>query len=74
VEVRGCGENGEIGTELYDLLEDSLDIVPGGEGVDAVETRVVPDYVQCIGADGAGRSEQREAFHFKQMAAVAIIA
>jgi hypothetical protein len=48
-------------------LEDSLDIVPGGESVDAVEMAVVADYVQGVGADGAGRSEQGEAFHFKQM-------
>jgi len=35
--------------------------------VDAVQTGVVPDYVQSIDADGAGRSEQGEAFHFKQL-------
>ena len=62
-----CGEDGDVGTELDDLLEDSLDVVTSGEGVDAVQTGVVPDYVQGIGADGAGRSEQGEAFHFRRM-------
>jgi hypothetical protein len=63
----GSGQDRDFGAELDDLLEDSLDIVAGGEGVDAVETGIVPDYVQRVGADGAGRSEQGEAFHFKQM-------
>jgi hypothetical protein len=41
--------------------------VAGGEGVDAVEAGVMADYIQGVGADGAGRSEQGEAFHFKRM-------
>ena len=52
---------------------DSFDIVAGDEGVDAVEMAVVPDYIQGVGADGAGGSEQGQAFHFKQLAAAAII-
>jgi hypothetical protein len=70
----GCGQDGHIGTELYDLPKDSLNIMPGGQGVNAIQVTIVPDDVQGVGADGAGRSEEGHAFHFKQMAAVDIIA
>ena len=45
----GCGKDHDVGTELYDLLEDNLDIAAGGEGVDAVKMAIVADYVQgCL--------------------------
>ena len=74
MDIFGSGQDRDLRPELYDLLEDSFDIVPRGEGVDAVEIAIAPDYVQGVGADGAGRSEQGEAFHFKQMRGCFIIA
>jgi hypothetical protein len=56
------------------LRKDSFDIAAGGEGMDAVEMAIVADYVEGVGADGAGRSEEGEAFHFKQMRGCFIIA
>ncbi len=56
-------ESGRLDLELRGLCLQHLCVRTGGETDQLESTRVGPDHIQCLGADGAGGAEDDDATH-----------
>jgi len=58
------GHGGEGWAKFLDLGDEGVDILPGDKGIHLIKVAVSPDHVEGIGADGPGRAQHGERFHW----------